>query len=77
MARVRTFAPGVSVGGIHPTETDVCWGIVHSDTGCFLQVSSFGSDARESRPKVSQTLQFDRTSALQLKRAIEVAFPDL
>lgn len=41
-----------------------------------LQISTFGSDERQSHPKVSQTLQIDHHIATQLKLAIEAAFPD-
>ncbi len=40
-----------------------------------LQLSSFGSDARASSPKVSQTLQFDRDSAQRLRDYIDRTFP--
>lgn len=77
MARVRSFTQAHSSGSPHPTETDAQWSVVQAGEASLLQVSTFGSDDRVSQPKVSQTLQFDRSSAALLKQAIEAAFPGL
>ncbi|GAB3617399.1 hypothetical protein GCM10027416_19560 [Okibacterium endophyticum] len=77
MARVRSFTQASSSGSPHPTETDAQWSVVRAGEASLLQVSTFGSDVRVSQPKVSQTLQFDRSSAALLKQAIEAAFPGL
>lgn len=45
-----------------------------SDGTTLLQLSSFGSDARASGAKVSQTLQFDRDTALALAQRIHGCF---
>ncbi len=77
MARIRSFAQTSSNSSAHPTETDAQWSIVLNGKSSLLQISTFGSDVRVSQPKVSQTLQFDRSSAALLKQAIEATFPGL
>jgi hypothetical protein len=62
--------------GIHPSEVDCTVQAVRTDEGATLmQLSSFGSDTRASRPKVSQTLQFDREMAHILRDHIDKLFP--
>lgn len=75
MARIRSFTKVTSNSSPHPTETDAEWSLVRAGDVDLLQISTFGSDVRASKPKVSQTLQFDRDSAVLLKAAIDVAFP--
>jgi hypothetical protein len=75
MAIVRNFNQTAAHGGPHPTEADAQWSIVTTPTGeKLLQISTFGSDNRASQPKVSQTLQFDRSVAVRLIEAIEATF---
>ncbi|MEV0823781.1 hypothetical protein [Nonomuraea rubra] len=45
--------------------------------GTYLQLSTYGSDGRQSEKKVSQTLQLDRERAAVLLNIIKEAFPDL
>lgn len=62
---------------MHPSECDAEWSILQfGNESVLLQISTFGSDERQSHPKVSQTLQIDHHIATQLKLAIEAAFPD-
>lgn len=77
MARIRSFSQTQSESNAHPTETDALWSLVGPIENRLLQISTYGSDARASRPKVSQTIQFNREQAILLKRAIEEAFPGL
>lgn len=77
MARIRSFAQISSNSSPHPTEVDALWSIVLEGETSLLQVATFGSDSRASQPKVSQTFQFDRSSAKLLKRAIESTFPGI
>lgn len=77
MALVRNFIKIMPKNKSHPTEVDAEWCVVESETFKLLQISTFGSDSRQSQPKVSQTLQFDKNSAAILKKAIEQIFPDL
>jgi hypothetical protein len=77
MARIRSFTKVNSSSSLHPTETDAEWSVILADDAHVLQISTFGSDVRASRPKVSQTLQFDRESAALLKAAIDAAFPGI
>ncbi len=77
MARIRSFTQVSSNSSPHPTETDARWSIVRAGDSPLLQISTFGSDVRASQPKVSQTLQFDRSAAMLLKQAIDSAFPGL
>lgn len=75
MARVRSISVGTQNVRPHPSEVDVSIQMVPlSDEAVLLQLSSFGSDARASQPKVSQTLQFDRESAILLSQQINRCF---
>lgn len=61
---------------LHPTTVDAELREVRaSGEGILLQLSTFGSADRQSRPKVSQTIQFDKEHALELRRAIDRLFP--
>lgn len=48
-----------------------------SGTQRFIQLDTYGSDAREFPDKVSQSLQFDEAAARQLLELIEETFPSL
>lgn len=77
MARVRSIEQIASNVRSHPTEVDCGWQLLDSPDGRLLQLSTYGSDARKSQPKVSQTLQFDRVAAAELIRALRSTFPGL
>lgn len=67
MARVRSLEQGDQAVTMHPTEVDVLHQVIWSDSGePILHLSSLGSDNRASKPKVSQTLQFDVEMARKL-----------
>jgi hypothetical protein len=62
---------------------------VHQETACsattfsgpggrkYLQLDTFGSADRKLKGKVSQSIQFEREAAKQLRALIAEAFPDL
>ncbi len=76
MARLRSLDHIVSNSRLHPTEVDGLWSVVISKSGeHFLQLSTYGSDARQSGPKVSQTIQLSAEMAAALMSAIEQTFP--
>ena len=77
MAVIKAFHRDASGSRRHPTAVDCHWQIINEPDGALLQLSTYGSDSRQSEPKVSQTLQLDRTSAAELLRIVNVAFPDL
>lgn len=68
MALVRNLARDQRANSRpHPTEVDCLWQVVTGpEDATLLQLSTYGSDNRESEPKVSQTLQLDRVVAVQL-----------
>lgn len=75
MAVVRQIIEGPVATRVHPTETDALVQIVRPVYGAALvQISTFGSDARQSEPKVSQTIQLNEEAALALRKLIERAF---
>lgn len=75
MARVRKLSQGDSTSRPHPTEVDAEWSVIHTDANeILLQISTFGSDSRASQPKVSQTIQFDRSTARQLQSIFDQVF---
>ncbi len=76
MARVRSIQNGHQSVKAHPSEVDCFWQAVTSADGTkYLHLSSFGSDQRQSEPKSSQSLQFDREQAAALLNAIKNTFP--
>lgn len=78
MARVRSIRLGEQNVRVHPSEVDCFFQTVESADGTkYLHLSTFGSDVRESEPKSSQSLQFDRAAASVLIRVVSSAFPDL
>lgn len=75
MARIKSLSQSKSDAGVHPTEVDCTWQVTHSDSGApLLTLSTYGSDNRVSRPKVSQTIQMDREVARQLMDVLKGAF---
>lgn len=76
MALVRSLTRDErSVSRPHPTEVDCRWQVISGPHGVALfQLSTYGSDNRESEPKVSQTIQFDRDIATQLVARLREAF---
>lgn len=74
MARIRSLSRAAGSGRVHPTETDADWSVVTNGEDTLLQISTYGSDSRASEPKVSQTLQFDRSMATTLRNALNETF---
>lgn len=75
MARIRSLSQSQSDARVHPTEVDCTWQVVRGPGGLsYLTLSTYGSDARDSEPKVSQTIQLDRTTALKLAELIQETF---
>jgi len=59
----------------HPTEVDCRWQVITGPDGAALfQLSTYGSDGRESEPKVSQTIQLNRDMAAQLIARLQDTF---
>lgn len=76
MAKIGRFFWGVVTTKSHKTIVDAELREVRLSGGeKFLQLSTFGSPDRESRPKVSQTFQLDREHAYELRCAIDRVFP--
>lgn len=74
MARIRKLERIVAAHSSHPTEVDATWSEVLTSEGPLLQLSTYGSDARASRPKVSQTVQIDYAIATELRFALNKVF---
>lgn len=78
MARIRSFAPGDQSVSFHPSEVDCFWQTLSGPSGdTLVHLSTFGSDSRQSKPKSSQSFQFDRQQAEQLLGVLATAFPGL
>ncbi|WP_101789186.1 hypothetical protein [Nonomuraea indica] len=77
MARIKEFFRVTKSSGPHPTEVECGYQAIHTDEGVFLQLSTYGSDERQSEKKTSQTLQLDRQRAAELLYIITSTFPDL
>lgn len=66
MAKIRSFTFRAAAVQAHPTEVDATWAVVGSGAEALVQISTYGSDRRQSHPKVSQTIQIDEVTAAQL-----------
>lgn len=77
MAKIRSISPGTGASREHPTEVDCTYQVIHGQRERLLQLSTYGSDDRQSQPKVSQTLQIDRQHAADLVRILRETFPGL
>lgn len=76
MAVVRGFSEAPTSTVVHPTAVDCDWNLVAGPES-YLQLSTYGSDHRQSKKKVSQTLQIDREVAVELMQIIKKVFPGL
>lgn len=76
MALIRSLTKDQgSTSRPHPTHVDCRWQVLESPTGSKLfQLSTYGSDERESEPKVSQTVQLDKEIAAQLVARLRETF---
>lgn len=75
MARVRRLDKGRQSVTVHPTEVDYFYQVVRASDGeLFLHLSTFGSDARQSGPKSSQSLQLSEEVARELVSVIRATF---
>ncbi|MFG1943970.1 hypothetical protein [Nonomuraea sp. NPDC048826] len=77
MARIKEFFRIRQSARMHPTEVECGYQSIATPYGTLLQLSTYGSDARQSEKKVSQTLQLDRQQAATLVEIIKETFPDL
>lgn len=76
MARIGRMFWNPTLGNPHPSEVEAELREVRMNGGeKLLQMSTFGSVDRQSRPKVSQTIQLDKEHAIELRRAIDKLFP--
>ena len=57
--------------------TECSYSIFSRQDQTYLQLDTYGSNARKFKDKISQSVQFNRQSAKQLKELIEKAFPEL
>lgn len=71
MATIRTLEKGTANILPHRTEVDATYQFIEDGDGnILLHLATYGSDQRVSEKKVSQTLQLDKKTALQLTRII-------
>lgn len=77
MALVEEIAPTTrSRQAVHAPTT--CFSsVLECDGQTYIQLDTYGSATRKLRHKVSQSIQFDRSAAKQLKQLIERTFPGL
>jgi hypothetical protein len=76
VARLRSLEAGTQDVSVHPTEVDCFYQTVIGPDGTrYLHLSTFGSDARRSGPKSSQSIQLDETTARKLVVIIKETFP--
>ncbi|HEY7449503.1 MAG TPA: hypothetical protein VH702_15215 [Vicinamibacterales bacterium] len=77
MAVISKFIPVEgSIGHRQPTTVECAWRGFDADEGRMLQLDTFGSTTRKHPGKQSQTLQLDRSAALELVAIIHRVFAD-
>lgn len=75
MAFIRNLEKGTSDIKPHRSEVDATYQILLDGKGePLLHLATYGSDNRKSEPKVSQTIQLDKTTALKLVAIIKSEF---
>lgn len=76
MARVhKMFHDDRSNSRPHPTQVEAGWKVLNDEHGKPLfQISTYGSDDRQSEKKVSQTIQLDAVTAQQLATLLRETF---
>lgn len=76
MAVIRSFRRELKGHATrHPTEVDCLWFDFLDDDGCrVLQLATLGSDHRQSKPKVSQTIQLSADASRELAGIIRSLF---
>ena len=75
MARVRSLTRGTQTVKLHPSEVDCFFQLVESEDGKkYVHLSTFGSDARASGSKSSQSIQLDATMARELVKVLQETF---
>lgn len=78
MARIRSLGRSARNFQLSRTEVDCEYLELRGDDGTpVLILATFGSDARQSKPKVSQTIQFDQSLAEELLEVMLRTFPGL
>ncbi|WP_417246205.1 hypothetical protein [Celeribacter sp.] len=65
---------GREIRSIHPTQLVCKYIVAHQNGHRILQLNSYGSDVRDVPGKLSQTLQFDESSAAQLYAVLKAEF---
>jgi hypothetical protein len=77
MAVIGSFFESREGRGLHRTVVECGWQTLRHNGETILQLSTYGSDERQSEKKVSQTIQLDRARAEELMNIVRQAFPDL
>ena len=78
MAQIRSYERGTRSVRIHTTFTDCTYQTLYDGDGTpFLALSTFGSDDRVEKDKVSQSMQFTESMARLLLASIYESFPCL
>lgn len=55
---------------VHPTSVDCHFGVFDQGGRRYLQLNTYGSADRQDKGTVSQTLQFDESTARELRRVL-------
>jgi len=78
VARLRSLQKGSQNVHVHDSEVDCTYQVVIGEDGrTYLHLATFGSDQRQSLPKVSQTIQFDQDIAAKLVAVLKETFPGI
>lgn len=75
MAVVKSIEPDDSCAySVNRTEARCTYAAIASDEGILFDLRTYGSDTRSVEGHASQIMQFDKTSARQLYRALRATF---
>lgn len=75
MAKIRSFTFKPAANQQH-SEVDATWAVLGSGSDALVQISTYGSDFRQSHPKVSQTIQVDEEMAARIINVLVDTFGD-
>lgn len=77
MARIATLAKIEKDRPRVHTVVDCTYSIFHAGGKTYLQIDTYGTDQREFAGMISQSIQLDRATAIQLKSILQTCFPDI
>lgn len=77
MALIRTLTHITKDRQTRHREADGGWSVVTADSETYFQLDTYGSDERQQKSTISQSIQLDREQASVLVKALRQTFPGI